>query len=51
MRRKVKEEVKVAVVDPKAVAKQERVDRITRIIAIVFVFASTFYFFIKLLFL
>lgn len=51
MRRKDKEAVKVVVADPKAVAKQARVDKVTRMVAIAFVFASTFYFFIKLLFL
>lgn len=51
MRDKKKEEAIVAAPDPKAVKKQERVDRITHKVAIVVVFVSAFYFFIKLLFL
>ena len=34
-----------------AQAKQAKTDRITRIVAIAFAFASVYYFFIKLLFL
>ncbi len=33
------------------IKKQERTDKVTRKVAIVFVFAAVFYFFIKLLFL
>ena len=46
-----KEAEKIVVVDPKAIKRQERVDKITHKVAIVFVFVSVFYFFIKLLFL
>jgi hypothetical protein len=35
----------------KRIEKQEQVDKITRIIAIIVAFASVYYFFIKLLFL
>ena len=42
---------KVSVFDPAAQKKQEKVDAITRRVAIAVVFVGVFYFFIKLLFL